>query len=190
MLPSEAMEVMKSYGVNVIGKRAKLEEILRMPRPLVLKADTEEHKTERGLVFLNLKTDSEIVEAYRKLEPYGVIAQPFVEGFELIVGGLREKTFGKVVMVGAGGVLAEIFQDVSFRAVPIERRDAEEMLAELRVKKIFEGFRGKVANRESVIETLLAVSAFAQENEFKELDINPLIVNERGAFAVDVRLIE
>jgi len=190
MLISQAMTLLRRYGLNTVGRIVSLEEALEMDRPLVLKADTEEHKTDKKLVFVGLKTDDEIKEAFRRLEGYSVVAQPLVQGFELIVGALNDPTFGKVVMVGGGGIFAEIYRDVSFRAVPLSRKDVQEMLDELRISRIFEGFRGKSASKEAVVDSVLAVSRFVAENDFRELDINPLMVNENGAFAVDVRLIE
>ena len=190
MLPSKAIEVLRRYEINAPGRLVSLEEALSMPRPLVLKANTEEHKTEKGLVFTCLKTDGEIREAYERIaDGYGVIAQPFLKGFELILGALIDPTFGKVVMVGAGGIYAEIFRDVSFRKPPLSRRDVEEMLSGLKVGKVLSGFRERKINRESVIKTILSFSRLVENEEFREIDINPLIVNEKGAFAVDVRWI-
>ncbi len=187
---SELLELLRSFGFKAVGKKVKLEEALSMPRPIVLKADTLEHKTEKKLVFVGLKSEEEIEEAYTSIREAGfdVIAQPFVEGFEFIMGAKLDKTFGKVLMLGSGGVLAELLEDVSFRVVPISKEDAAEMTREIKASKFFEGFRGRKASREAVIDALLKLNELSLKIDFKELDINPLIVNEQGAFVVDARL--
>ena len=187
---SESMKLLSKHGIAAPGKLVSLEESLALPRPAVLKADTDEHKTDKSLVFVGLKTDEEIREAYRKISgKYGVFGQPMIRGFEFAAGALRDPTFGKIVMFGAGGVYAEVFHDVVFRSVPLSRREAEIMAGEPEVAKVFLGFRGMNPDKKAVVRTLVSLSKLYEGVEFKEADINPLIVNDHGAFAVDARVI-
>jgi acyl-CoA synthetase (NDP forming) len=184
------MRLLSRYGIRTLGRVASLDEILSMPRPIVLKADTEEHKTDKGLLFVGLKTDAEIEEAYKSLSPrYTVFAQPIVKGIEFMIGAVNDPTFEKVVSFGAGGTMAEIFRDVNFRAVPVSKKDAEDMVEGLKISRVFQGFRGINPKKADVVELLVNFSRLCSEISFKELDINPVIANDKGAFAVDARVI-
>jgi len=112
-------------------------------------------------------------------------------GVEVILGGKRDPSFGPVVMFGLGGVFVELFDDVSFRVAPLSRADAEEMLEEVRGSRLLAGARGRPpADRQALIQALLSLSRLLVENpQIGELDINPLIVQERGVVAVDARAV-
>ena len=184
------MQMLKPYGIEPVGQLVTLEQALRMRRPLVLKADSSEHKTDKGLVFVNLKTDREIRQAYSKIRKHAeVLAQPFVKGIEFIVGLHTDSTFGKLLMLGAGGTLVELVRDVSFRAIPLKPMDIDDMLSELRVSRVFKGFRGLKPSKKALKQTLYGLSRFAAEHDFKSIDINPLIINQKNAFAVDIRVV-
>jgi acyl-CoA synthetase (NDP forming) len=88
-------------------------------------------------------------------------------GVELIVGLLDDSTFGLSIMVGLGGVFAEVLEDVTFRIIPITRGDAEEMLSELKGKRLLEGFRGIKVNKEALIDLLLKTSRLGEEPPLK-----------------------
>jgi len=108
---------------------------------------------------------------------------------EVILGGKRDRSFGPVVMFGLGGIYVEVFSDVAFRVAPLSRVDAEEMIEEVRGKRLLEGVRGKPpVDREALIKAVLSLSRMLVENpRITELDINPLLVLEHGAAAVDAR---
>jgi acyl-CoA synthetase (NDP forming) len=116
-------------------------------------------------------------------------------GQEIVIGGLRDADFGPLVMVGLGGIFVEILADVSFRICPITRLDAEDMLDELKGAAILKGARGrKPVSRDAIIDVLLKIGGdegllMQHADEITEADINPLIVSERGAIAVDARFI-
>jgi acyl-CoA synthetase (NDP forming) len=116
-------------------------------------------------------------------------------GLEVVVGGLRDPQFGPLVMVGLGGVLVEVLGDVSFRICPIARLDAEEMLDELKGAALIRGARGrKPVSREAIVDVLLKVGGesgllMTHAEDIAEADINPLIVSDRGAMAVDARFV-
>lgn len=187
---SESMALLVKHGISAPGKIVSLEEALKLPRPAVLKADTEEHKTDKNLVFVGLRTDEEISTAYKKLSrKFAVFGQPEIKGFEFTVGALIDPSFGKVVMFGAGGTYAEMLNDVVFRSVPLNKKEIEEMIEEPRVSMIFSGFRGMMPDKGAVVNTILKFSKLYESMNFREADLNPLIVNDRGAFVVDARVI-
>ncbi len=147
------------------------------------------HKTERGLVHLNL-VDAKAVEgaveeianqAAKDLE--GFLIQPHIQGRREFVAGLfQDDQFGPVVMFGVGGVFTEAFSDVSFRLAPLTETDAYEMIAEIRGKALLGDFRGeKAVDHDALIQTLLGLSCIGTEqSEISEIDLNPLLVTPQG----------
>jgi acetyltransferase len=114
------------------------------------------------------------------------------DGVEIIIGAHNDAVFGPVVMVGLGGIFVEIYKDISFRVAPILRKDALEMIDELKGKDILKGARGKAAlDVDAIVNVLLKVSALvtAYKDSIEELDINPLIVYENGVKAADAMLV-
>jgi acyl-CoA synthetase (NDP forming) len=111
-------------------------------------------------------------------------------GVEVIIGMTKDEQFGPVLMFGLGGVLVEVLKDVSFRIVPLTKRDAAEMVREIKGYPLLEGYRGQEAVNISYLEELLLkVSDFVEQNpEIKELDLNPIIAYRDGAIAVDARI--
>jgi acyl-CoA synthetase (NDP forming) len=116
-------------------------------------------------------------------------------GQEVVVGAVRDPQFGQLVMVGLGGIFVEVLADVSFRICPITRFDAREMLAELKGAAVLAGARGrKPASQDAIVDVLLKIGGeggllMVHVDDFKEADINPLIVSESGAVAVDARFV-
>jgi acetyltransferase len=178
-----------------------------MGYPVAIKVIAEQisHKSDVGGVQLNLRNGPAVAEAFEdmmerihraypdaKLD--GVLVQPMViGGRELILGGRQDPQFGPVVLVGLGGIFVEIFEEASVRVAPISRRDAMEMIEELRGAPILKGARGhKRSDIEAVIDALLRVSQLLTNfSEIKELDINPLRVFHKpgGCCALDARMI-
>lgn len=154
------------------------------------------HKTERGLVRLGL-TDSEGVRAAAQAlldaatpedQVTGVLVAPMLSGSrELIAGVATDEQFGHTVLLGLGGVLAEAIADVTVRLVPITRIDAEEMIEDLRSQALLGEFRGEPAlDRASVVDVLVGLSDAARHHpEMISADLNPLIIHEGRAVAVD-----
>jgi acetyltransferase len=128
----------------------------------------------------------------RIASPARLLVQRMVSGgLEVILGGKRDRSFGPVVMFGLGGIYVEVFSDVAFRVAPLGRADAEEMIEEVRGKRLLEGVRGKPpVDRQALIKAILSLSRMLVENpRITELDINPLLVLEHGAAAVDARAV-
>lgn len=163
------------------------------------------HKSDVGGVKINLQNPQEVGVAIHEMREMPAISASRVEGFlveemaprgqELVIGGVRDPQFGPLVMVGLGGIFVEVLKDVSFRICPITRLDAEEMLAELKGAAILAGARGMPsASRAAIVDVLLKVGGeggllMAHAADILEVDINPLIVSDAHAVAVDARFI-
>jgi acetyltransferase len=174
--------------------------------PVVLKVLSPQitHKTDVQGVHLNLKDDEEVQRAFeqivttaRRLRPdadvQGVTVQKMVtavNSVELILGAKRDPVFGPVIMVGSGGVTAEVFQDTAIELPPLNERLARRMLESLRAWKLLQGYRGRpVVNVDRLIETLMRFSyLIADLPEIQEVDINPLLVSATDTIALDGRV--
>jgi acyl-CoA synthetase (NDP forming) len=122
----------------------------------------------------------------------GIIVQPMAApGVEVIIGMSKDATFGPVLMFGLGGVLVEVLKDVTFRIVPLSRRDAREMIHDIQGFPALAGYRGAApADLEALQNILLTLSAFVESTpEVKEIDLNPIYAYAQGALAVDARVI-
>ena len=154
------------------------------------------HKTERGLVKLNLSSSDAVERAAGELLAAAraedgavtlLIAQQLRGNRELIAGVVRDPHFGPVVMLGVGGVIAEALADVAFRLVPLHDLDADELIDDLATQALLGPFRGEPAiDRVALREVLLGLSRLAAENpQVRSVDVNPLIVVDGVATAVD-----
>ena len=207
----EAKELLRQSGINVVETRlaTSKEEAISIAKqlgfPAVLKIASPDitHKSDAGGVKLGLKTSKQVGKAYdsilasiRREHPQAMIHGVSVQrmappGIEVIIGMSRDPTFGPILMFGLGGIFVEILKDVSFRIVPLTRRDAHEMIREVSGYPLLEGYRGQESVGVLYLEKLLLkVSRFVGENsEIKELDINPIFAYSDGAVAVDARVI-
>jgi acetate---CoA ligase (ADP-forming) subunit beta len=173
--------------------------------PVVLKVLSPEisHKSDVGGVRLNLRSVEEvgaafdeIVAAARRAEPKAKIEGVSVQkmaapGVEVIMGMTKDAQFGPVLMFGLGGVFVEVLKDVAFRIVPLEPRDARQMIREIQGFPVLEGVRGQPPADLAALESmLLRLSAFVEEHpEIAELDLNPVFAYKDGALAVDARIV-
>ena len=207
----EAKELLRQTGISVVDTRlaTSKEEAISLSRqlgfPVALKISSPDitHKSDAGGIRLGLETPKQVDKAYHDILAtirqrhsqaviHGVSVQNTVRpGVEVIIGMSRDAQFGPVLMFGLGGILVEILKDISFRIVPLTRRDAHEMIGEIRGYPLLEGYRGQEPVDISCLEDLLLrVSRFAEENhELKELDINPIFAYSDGALAVDARVV-
>ena len=197
-VPITKIEVAKTEDAAVAAAK-------KIGFPIVLKIVSAQvlHKSDAGGVVVGVNDEKGIREGYQKIisnikknVPTAVIDGILVQemapkGTEIIIGSTVDATFGPTVMFGLGGIFVEILKDVSFRLVPISKEDAWEMLDEIKAKKMLDGPRGTAkADKETIVATLLAVSKMLMEcPEIKELDMNPILVYEKGARAVDARVI-
>ncbi len=207
----EAKQLLKQAGLNVVEtKLARSEdEAVAISRelgfPVVLKIASADvvHKTDAGGVKLNLKTSAQVAKAYDDImksvkEKYpeariqGVSVQKMAKpGVEVIIGMSKDAQFGPVIMFGLGGVWVEVLKDVAFRIVPLEPRDAREMIQEIKGRPLLEGYRGQEPVDQANLEKMiLKVSGFVEQHpEIKELDLNPVFAYKDGAVAVDARVV-
>lgn len=203
----EAKKVLSKYGIPVTqGSIAKsADEAFRIASsigfPVAMKISSPDisHKSDVGGVVLNIKKEdvkaaySDMISNVRKAVPganiEGVLVQQMApSGHEVIVGIKKDAQFGHALMFGLGGIFVEIYKDVSFRVTPIDKKEALEMISEIKGYPILKGIRGrKPADVDAVADVLVSVSEMAQKENIVELDINPLIVGEKGAVAVDAR---
>lgn len=208
---AEAREVLKFYRIPLVEAEIvkNLEEaksfVKKVGYPVVLKVISPQiiHKTEVGGVILNIRSDKELFEAFHEIMknversmPNAEIKGFFIQkmmprDYEVIIGGKKDPTFGQTIAFGLGGIFVEVFEDVSFRVVPISKEDAREMIQEIKGYKILKGYRGKKpADINALIDILLKTSKMLEENEeIKELDINPVFALHKGAYAGDARII-
>jgi acetyltransferase len=168
--------------------------------PVVMKGLPERveiHKTDRGLVKLNIKSEEEAKNTFETLmNNMGgkgrVLVYSQVGGrFELIAGLIRDQEFGPCVMLGVGGIMAEVINDVAFAMAPLSISDALMMMDNLRSRKMFDGFRGeKAADKKKVAQLLVDLGNIGVNYpRIKEIDVNPFIISESEPIAVDASII-
>jgi acetyl-CoA synthetase (ADP-forming) len=168
--------------------------------PVVLKGCSDRllHKTEKGMVKLNLSSAAEVQAAYDDITSRddigldGVLVQEQVRGDrELVMGLIRDPQFGPCVMFGLGGIFTEALKDTSFRVAPLSEFDAGEMLDEIRARDILDEFRGSPAvDRDALIRALVGLGELAlQYPDIAEIDINPVIVAGNRPVAVDALVV-
>ena len=206
LLLHEAFEVLQTYGIPVaeyqsLHQKEEIEKsVEKITPPLALKVVSPEisHKSDVGGVILHLQTTREIEQAYDRIKktteggPPGVLVQKMISGGkEVILGGKRDSSFGPVVLFGLGGIYVEVLKETSLRIAPINHFEAEEMISELKSSVILKGIRGeRPSDRDSLIENLLRLSQLMVDfPEIEGVDINPLIALEKGAIAVDARIL-
>ncbi len=164
--------------------------------PIVLKliSDKALHKSKEGLVKLNLKGD-EITAAYKQLAskgrglyPYRIIAQRMAKpGVEIILGARTDAQFGKLILIGLGGIYVNVFKDFALRVCPIQKADAQDMIDQLKSRDVIT-FNGK--NSKMLSNLIMDVNALLMSNRrIEELDLNPVVVREDGYDAVDIRIL-
>ena len=173
--------------------------------PVVLKIDSKDviHKTETGGVLVDVRDDDEIMQGYKDIMKNvkkkvpearidGVLVQHMHDGREVIIGARRDPQFGPIIMFGLGGIFVEVMKDVSFRMVPTQPDEIREMITEIKGYPVLKGVRGQgPVNFLALERAALGVSKIMEENKnIQEMDINPLMVDEKGVVAVDVRIIE
>ena len=207
----ESKELLKQAGIPVVESKlaqTKTEAVSlskKMGFPVVLKIVSPDviHKSDSGGVKLGLANATQVGKAYsailstiKKHNPKAKISGVSVQkmarpGVEVIIGMTKDVQFGPVLMFGLGGVLVEVLKDVSFRIVPLTKRDASEMIKEIKGYPLLEGYRGQEpADIQFLEDLMLTVSDFVDKNpEIKELDLNPIFAYKNKAVAVDARVI-
>ncbi len=210
-LPDEALDIVNLYGVDVPdhvlaktpGEAVKISAEIGFPLVMKIASSEAIHKSEKGGVVLDIQCVQEVEENYSKImgnlkrdmpdaQIPGILLQKQIpEATHLIVGGLRDEQFGPVVMFGMGGVMVELFKDVSFRIAPVTEVEALEMIKEIKAYPAISGYRGsKVLDIKQVVKTILIISELISNiSIMKEVELNPLLVYEKNVMAVDAKVI-
>jgi len=200
---ADSKKLLKQYGIPVVNEKVvKTQEEAeaeadKMGYPVVMKGlgSRLTHKTEKGLVKLNLQTREEVASAAEHIiekagdDLEGLLIQPMVQGKREFVAGLfHDEQFGPTVMFGLGGIFTEAIGDVVFRVAPVDENEARKMIDELHAQQLLGAFRGEESpDKESLIKTITGLSQIGTDiNEISEIDINPLLVTADGSvIAVD-----
>ncbi len=200
--PEPAGRLLHHYGIDPIGETAPDAETAvaaarRLGFPVAIKVADPEivHKTDRGLVEVGLASDTAVTEAVAAFSAElgcvpPVLVQPMVSGVELALGVVRDPSLGPLVMVAAGGIATDVWDDRVFLVPPVSRTDAARALRSLRIWPLLEGFRGAAPADVVGLERLvLAVAHLASDiRELAELDLNPVMVGEHSCAVVDVKM--
>lgn len=211
LLETEAKIVCMDYDIPVTKfKLAKndaeaVEHATSIGFPVVLKIVSPDiiHKSDVGGVIIGVKNAKEVRSAYkqimnnvRKHNPsakiVGILVQEMAPaGTEVIVGSIKDPQFGPAIMFGLGGVFVEVLKDVTFRVAPVTEDEAAEMITEVKAYPLLKGYRNTPpADLKAITKILLNTSKLVMDHvEIKELDLNPIMVYEKGAKTVDARII-
>jgi len=205
----KGFKILKAYGIPIAPyqvaktkeEAAKAGENLGFPVAAKVMTSEPIHKTEAGAVILDIKSQASLLNAidrFQSLSEFskngmGYLVQKMIGGgTEIILGAKRDPSFGATVMVGLGGIFSEVLDDVSLRITPLTMTDAKEMIEVLKGYKLFNGFRGRPPlDKEALQQAILYLSRLMSDfPAIKELDINPLILFEKGkgCMALDIRI--
>jgi acetyl-CoA synthetase len=198
MTEFEAKALLKGFGLGVpdgkvcfAAEAAAVADGIGYPVTLKVSSPAIAHKSDAGGVVLNLRTSDDVARAAERLGKLApeLLVERMVTGAvaELIVGLKADPQFGLALVIGAGGILTELFRDSATLLLPTDRREIERALRGLKVWKLIEGYRGKSGDPAAVIDAVESIARFAKVHEglIEELDVNPLLVLPDGAVAVD-----
>jgi len=211
LLESEAKTVCRAYGIPVtdfkvaknVAEAVKFAQKIGYPVVLKIVSPDVIHKSDVGGVTINVKdaedvqkTYEQIMDSVKRHKPnakiVGVLVQEMApQSTEVIVGATKDPQFGPTLMFGLGGIFVEILKDVTFRIAPITEDEAREMITAVKAYPLLKGYRNTPpADIEAIVKILLNTSRLVMEHqEIKELDLNPIMVYEKGAKTVDARII-
>ena len=199
---NEVKDLLKAYNIRTTNYKVVKEESdlenLGLSFPVALKVCSNKilHKTDVGGVKLNIENKKELVKTFKEFKKKFpkenlLVDQMEEKGVEIIIGLVQDPTFGLTIMAGIGGIYTELYKDVTFRVVPVDKNAAEEMVEEIKGKKLLEGFRNIPANKKLVIDLILKVSKIGEElmDHIDQMDLNPVFVYKDDICVVDAKLI-
>ena len=211
LLEPEAKTVCMEYDIPVTkfkvakneAEAVKFSEELGYPVVLKVVSPDVIHKSDVGGVIVDLKTTEDVKNAYKqilenvkkhkpKAKIVGVLIQEMApSSTEVIVGAIKDPQFGPALMFGLGGIFVEVLKDVTFRVAPVTEDEAREMITEVKAYPLLKGYRNlPPADIETIVKIIQNTSRLVMEHqEIKELDLNPIMVYEKGAKTVDARII-
>ena len=191
----KSLELLKKYHIDCANSRfiESEKELDKIKYPIAMKVADDEivHKSDVGGVIIGIRDKKDAIDSFKKLKKIGndIIIQDMKKGNEIVIGMKRDSQFGPVIMFGLGGIFVEAIKDVSFRVCPTGKREAMDMIRETKVYNILKGMRGeKSANINAIIDMITKVSELSlKEKKINEIDLNPVIVNNKEAVVVDAR---
>lgn len=199
---SEAKALVKSYGINVPNSITFKELPKQIPFdfPVVLKVSDPKvlHKTEVMGIALNIEDKTKLEHEFWKMKKYFPDSKFLVEkmekgnpGAEVIIGVSKDSTFGLTIMFGLGGIYTELYKDIVIRVLPIDPIDANDMISGIKGAKLFQGFRNIKLSKGAAIDVLLKVARLAGvlDQQLYQLDLNPVLIRESDAVALDVKVL-
>ncbi|MCD6521591.1 acetate--CoA ligase family protein [Candidatus Calescamantes bacterium] len=212
LLENEAEEIFEIYGIQVPGREvatsekeaARIASTLGYPVALKILSPQVLHKSDVGGVKLGIQNEEELKKAYKEMvekvgekipsfELRGILIQKMAPpgGKEVIIGGIKDPTFGPVVMFGLGGIWVEVFKDVTFRVAPVEEKEARRMIEEIKGKDILFGVRGEESGDiEALVSAISKIShLIADFPQIKEIDANPVFLYSKNLLCVDARIV-
>ncbi len=194
----EALDLLAGIGLTTVRsiEAATVEAAVMAAKkigfPVVVKTGAKDvlHKSDSGQVFLNLSTEDDVCRAAGAVKAPILVQTCVTGGIELILGLQSDPGLGTCIAVGLGGVLTELMDKVVLRPVPLRQGEAAEMLAELPLARLLEGYRGSApVDRASLIDAIERVAALGAATGLQSLDLNPVIATAKGAIAVDALLV-
>jgi acyl-CoA synthetase (NDP forming) len=201
---ADALALLSDFGLatvshaNVASESELLTAAVEIGYPLALKTAQPgiDHKSDSNGVFVNISSEPELRERYRDLDarlgPAALVSKMVEQGIEIALGTVNDAQFGPIVMIAAGGILVELLSDKAVAMCPLSQTQAAEMIDSLKANRLLLGIRGKpAANRQALIDAVVSLSiiAFEFRDSIAEIDINPVLVNEDGALAVDALIL-
>jgi len=191
---SKYLNINKSTLTKNVKEALEFAKKHKYPIDLKIISDQALHKSMiNGVRIVN--NNDELIKNYeellkisksRKLKLDGIMAQTYITGKEVIIGAKKDETFGHVILFGGGGIFTEVLKDFSLRIIPINEKDAVEMIKETKVYELIKNEK----NFKQVVNCVLKINDIILKNpEILELDINPLILNDKGVLVVDARML-
>jgi len=210
-LSEEAAErLLKRYGIPTAGHilsktpEQAVKAANGLGYPVVLKVESKAvlHKTDVGGVITDIRNDAEVFKAFLEIQKSvkrkapkagidGILVQHMFPGREVIIGAKRDPQFGPVIMFGLGGILVDVIKDVSVRLLPVDLNEIRDMIQGIKGYPVLKGVRGqKPVNFRALEKCMLGVSRmFCNNRGILEMDLNPVMIDEKRATAVDVRIL-
>ena len=199
--PDLVHQLLESAGIPTVPEfvSAEKKEVIKFAEkcgyPVVAKVVGPVHKSDVGGVALNIRSKEVLAAEFDRMmnipDATAVMVQKMIKGTELFIGAKYEPRFGHVVLCGLGGIFVEVLKDVSSGLAPLSYAEAESMIKSLRGYKILKGTRGQQGiNRRRYAEIIVRLSTLLRfATEIKEMDINPLLADEKDVIAVDARIL-
>ncbi|MFA5178267.1 MAG: acetate--CoA ligase family protein [Candidatus Paceibacterota bacterium] len=202
----ETKKILKKYKIsfcrteifNSQEKALAFAEKIGFPVVLKIHSRTIFHKSDIGGVKIGIQNSEEFHQAWKEISTNsqlknieGILVQEMVQGSELALGMKRDNQFGPILMFGLGGIFIEVLKDVSFRIAPIDRKQALEMIKEIKGYRLLEGYRGKKGvDIKKITDLIIKISNLAiKEKNILSLDFNPIMANDKKVLVADFRLI-